>query len=574
MTFIAAVAAGAEAVMELERALAERVKSHDVNWVSDESRAVAWRAHHPWVSSKDDGDTLVVLDGRLHNLSGQGAAQAELLLHRYSVLGADLARGLLGDFVVIVLDRKRSRILVCRDPLGVRPWYQSSGSSKHVGATDVATLCSVSWVDQAVDEAVALDYLAGLDVSRGPTFHRGIKTLPTGSTWLSCKIETRTFRHHTWDIRPEPNTTWDEAVQRCRGVLDEAVRCRVRALDSVTSELSGGLDSTAVVGTVLKLGFEDLVVGRLLFDGPRADEREYSDAAIRHWGLRAVSADPWLPTDEEWAELTEVMRRPPPDGNFIMSVGLYRAFQAADRFGCVTGLGGDDAFVSMPRESLVISAIQQHDVKELGRVLRADLQHPRQAWRQTWRPTLRHLTPRGRSRPPRYIAPVAAEEYGLTARFAARPVRLTGIDAIDARADGITSGYVAKILEDTALVDDLIGWRSAHPFLDPRLIRGTYGLNPWFPTRGGHRRALQVAAFGDRLPSAVRDRRDKAEFSGVMWARADIDASRRSILHGPLVDRGWLDIDGFKDLLVDAREGRANAALPFSRAVALDRWLR
>ncbi len=77
--------------------------------------AVAWAAKSPWIETYDDGDVLVVLDGRLHDVSSPPAGHAEVLLMRYRAQGVNLARGLLGDFVVIVLDRAcdedRCRIL-------------------------------------------------------------------------------------------------------------------------------------------------------------------------------------------------------------------------------------------------------------------------------------------------------------------------------------------------------------------------------------------------------------------------------------------------------------------------------
>lgn len=96
---------------------------------------------------------------------------------------------------------------------------------------------------------------------------------------------------------------------------------------------------------------------------------------------------------------------------------------------------------------------------------------------------------------------------------------------------------------------DSIGRRESHPFLDPRFIEATYGLDMWWPVRDGHTRALQAAAFSDRLPPLVAQRHSKADF-----------------------DFGWLDSTGFDMLLGKAKEGKANAAIPLSRCVSLDRW--
>jgi hypothetical protein len=151
---------------------------------------------------------------------------------------------------------------------------------------------------------------------------------------------------------------------------------------------------------------------------------------------------------------------------------------------------------------------------------------------------------------------------------------VTGVDAIDERIANITSGYDAAILEDRAGVGDLAGRRDSHPFLDPRLIEATYGLDPWWPSRGDHTRALQVAAYRDRLPPAVAERRSKADFSEVFWPQLLNDEVLSRVRTGPLAEAGWLDREGFSALVANAQKGIANAAIPLSRCVSLDRWMR
>jgi hypothetical protein len=153
--------------------------------------------------------------------------------------------------------------------------------------------------------------------------------------------------------------------------------------------------------------------------------------------------------------------------------------------------------------------------------------------------------------------------------------RLTGDPAVDERASGLTGGYVASILEESARVQDVSGWRSSHPMLDPRFIRATYGLNPWFACRGQADRALESSAYADRLPLEVRVRRDKAEFSQVFWP-GDPEAAEWGprLISGPLVNRGWVEPDRIATIVGGARRGQPYEALTFGRATAMDRWLR
>jgi len=573
MTFTLAVAAGTEAVDELRRSRGEQIRLGQVEWVRSGPHVVAWDARCPWIDVADDGDVLVVIDGRLHEpVSASG--DAIFIQRRYGRAGAAVARDLLGDFVAVILDRSRQRLVVARDPVGVRPWYHSTAGRRHTGASDVATLASLDWVDTSLNEHVAIEYLATITESRGETFHRGIRTLGPGSTWQSAGGVFHTFEHHTWQLEPELDLSWDDAAARCRSVLDTAVRSRLGGGGRATSELSGGLDSSSVVGTAVLLGHDDLLVGRLLFEGPQADERAYSDAVIERWGLEAISVPPWLPSAEECEDLGRVLQRPVPDPHFTMFSTLQRALVAAGGARGLTGAGGDDAFVAMRTGAMVVSAVKLRQRRVLADLARRTLGAPRQAGPALVRPTLGYLAEPWRT--PKigaWVSDAAAAAAQLSDRLRRRPERVTGIDAIDERLDGLTSGFMAAIFETRALVADETGKRDSHPFLDPRFVSATYGLDPWWPVRGGHYRALEAHAFRDRLPSLVADRLTKAGFAEVFWPALLDDQVTGRVRTGALAQLGWLDGDGFDTLVENAKRGMANAAIPLARCVLLDQWI-
>lgn len=573
MTFIAAVAAGDDAVASLARYCATRGAASAL-LARHADLAVAWAADCPWIHSDDDGSVLVLLDGALHNLPADEPNATQWLRRRYRQHGIQLARGLLGDFIVVVLDRATGLLLVARDPLGVRPWYFAGSGRKRVGASSVATLIAMPWVDTGLNENLAIEYLASVPLSRGETLHKGIHTLRPGQTWKYQDGEAETVEHHRWTLDWNLDLQWDEAAERCRTVLDEAVRCRLEPGVPAASDLSGGLDSSAVVGTVMKLGWTDLTVGRLMFDSPQADESRYSDAVINLWGLAQVEAPPWIPTEDEFAAMMKEFGRPPPDPNFTMFVTLHRTMLDGGRRTGLTGLGGDDAFTAVHVPSRIVSAVQLRQRAVVGKLLRTSLQHPRQGWSGMIKPVARHLAGRGGESLPEWVSARAAGQAGLGSLFRQRAARITGIDAFDERLGQMTTGYDAWALEDRALIGDWIGRRESHPYLDPRFVTATYGLDPWWPVRGGHDRALQVHAYRDRLPAVVADRRSKAEFSEVVWPQLLTQSALTAVRTGPLRELGWLDTDGFDAIAGAAERGRADAALPLSRCVSLDRWLR
>lgn len=535
---------------------------------------VAWDPACHWVDHCDDGDVLAVVDGNVHDpLPGAGGAAA-LVARRYRDLGARFARGLLGDVVAVVLDRRQGRLLVARDPLGARPWYRSSRGGDHAGATDVATLARLGWVDTEIDTRTAIEHLAARSSSLGRTFHEGIRTLLPGHTWVVEQGRARTVEHHRWALEPDLDIGWDDAVERCRELLDLTVLARLGRGEPVAFELSGGLDSSAVVGTAARRGIDDLVAARLVFEGAGGDERSYSNAVATHWSVPLVSEAPWWPGPDERLELARRIARPLPDPHFVMFAGLHRRLRADGRLLSLTGLGGDDAFVTSSLATRLVGAIRLRRPADVRAMVGGNLWPPRRAWTVVARPTLHHLAPWRGDRLPEWVSGTAATAADLPALFRQRAPVVTGIDAIDERIANLTSGYDAAVLERQAIVSDLAGRRGTHPFLDPRFIEATYGLDPSWPARQGHTRALQVAAYRDRLPPLVADRRSKAEFSEVFWPQLLADDVLHRVRTGPLAERGWLDRGGFDRLVVRARGAMPNAAIPLARCVSLDEWLR
>ena len=576
MTFTASVAAGAESCDSLSRLCETRLDDGQFALARHDDLLVAWSATCPWIQTHEEGGVLVVLDGRLHNLPCATGNQAKGIWERYRAAGSKVARDLLGDFVVIVLDRPRKTLLVARDPVGVRPWYQAAAGRWHAAASDLATLVSLPSVDTSINEPIAIEYLAAVEESRGETLYRGIRTLGPGETWYRAAGRAATVRHLRWDLEPELDISWEDAAERCRAVFEEAVLCRLSTDQPATAELSGGLDSSTVAGTLVKVGRTDLIVGRMVFDGPRADERTYSDAVIERWGLRHVSARPWIPGHRERHELTHLLRRPCPDANFTMFATLHRSLLELGRRDGLTGLGGDDAFVASGIGSRVVSAVKLRRRGVLGELASAVIRHPAESWSQVLRPTAGYLAApwRGHRRVPGWVTKRAAAEGDLPSLLGRQAERVTGIDAIDERGSNFTSGYNASILQTRAVLSDWLGRRESHPFLDPRFVRATYGLDPWWPTRGGHYRALHVEAFGDRLPSVVARRLTKADFSEVFWPQVLDDHELAKVRTGPLATYGWLDRPGFDALVVNAKKGMANSAIPLFRCLSLDRWMR
>ncbi len=234
----------------------------------DELRALGYQFH-------SDGDTEVLLKG-------------------YHAWGEALLPKLNGMFAFAIWERDSERLFLARDRLGVKPLYLSDDGTRLRFASTLPALLQGGDIDGALDP-VALDhYLNFHAVVPAPrTLLAGVQKLPP-ATWLRIERDGRREQRRWWQLDFGPRA--DEAGLQLEGwterVLDglrQAVQVRQRAALDVGVLLSGGLDSSLLVGLLHEAGVKDLATFSIGFEdagGERGDEFHYSDLIARHYGTR------------------------------------------------------------------------------------------------------------------------------------------------------------------------------------------------------------------------------------------------------------------------------------------------
>ena len=234
----------------------------------DELRALGYQFH-------SDGDTEVLLKG-------------------YHAWGEALLPKLNGMFAFAIWERDTERLFLARDRLGVKPLYLSDDGTRLRFASTLPALLQGRDIDSALDP-VALDhYLNFHAVVPAPrTLLAGVKKLPP-ATWLRIERDGRRVERRWWqlDFGPRADETGLQLEDWSERVLDglrQAVQVRQRAALDVGVLLSGGLDSSLLVGLLHEAGVTDLATFSIGFEdagGERGDEFFYSDLIARHYGTR------------------------------------------------------------------------------------------------------------------------------------------------------------------------------------------------------------------------------------------------------------------------------------------------
>ncbi|MBA4788136.1 MAG: hypothetical protein H2042_00405 [Rhizobiales bacterium] len=222
-------------------------------------------------------------------------AESDLLLRAWETWGEGTPHHLVGDFAFAVWDAAERRLHLVRDFLGQRPLFYHLGDRFTAFASMARGLHALDGVPVAPDLDRLRDYLALAPMRGEASFFAGISRVEPGEhVTLGPGGRVARDAWYGWDRIPPVRLARDEDyVEAFRDTFDRAVSDRLRASVPVASQLSGGLDSTAVTATAARMLAER---GRRL-------------RAYTHVPLAGVAlADAETRNGNEWALAQEVAK--------------------------------------------------------------------------------------------------------------------------------------------------------------------------------------------------------------------------------------------------------------------------
>lgn len=230
------------------------------------------------------------LSGRGHRFTSH--SDTEVILRGYLEWGEDVVHRLQGMFAFAITERDSGRVLLGRDRLGIKPLYWSRSADAVRFASSLPALVAAGGVDTRIDPVALHHYLTFHSVVPAPhTILRGVRKLSPGTLMRIEPDGTSTERAY-WEpsFTRDPERArwserdWEEAII---DALRTAVERRLVADVPVGALLSGGLDSSLIVGLLAEAGQHGLAtfsIGFESFGGERGDEFVYSDLVARHYG--------------------------------------------------------------------------------------------------------------------------------------------------------------------------------------------------------------------------------------------------------------------------------------------------
>jgi asparagine synthase (glutamine-hydrolysing) len=217
-------------------------------------------------------------------------SDTEVILVGYCHWGKNVLQHLNGMFAFAIYDSSKNKLFIARDRLGIKPLFYHLSAAGITWSSEIKSVLKADWVSHQVNwESLFENYQLQTTPSPDTCFEE-IYSLEPGH-WMELNITTRQFtKQQYWQIPvgKEPiNITKQEAAEYLDKKLQSIVKMQLRSDVSVTSLMSGGIDSTTLTAICSKL-HPDFHCYSLGFDGSGkgADELPQAQAMARMLGIR------------------------------------------------------------------------------------------------------------------------------------------------------------------------------------------------------------------------------------------------------------------------------------------------
>jgi len=246
-------------------------------------------AHQPMCN--EDGKIWVVFNGEIYNFqdiridlkrSGhifKSKSDTEVILHGYEEWGVECLNHFRGMFAFAIWDSRLQRLFMARDRLGKKPLVYFHQNGSFAFASEIKALLQIPGVERKVNNSGLHHYLTYQYVPSPDTIFEGIKKLPPAHYLLydrNGNIRIERYWKLKFNSRQKTHADVQEFSDLIRTELEESVKLRLISDVPLGAFLSGGIDSSLVVGIMAKLNRKPVKTFSIGFEEKGFDELSYA----------------------------------------------------------------------------------------------------------------------------------------------------------------------------------------------------------------------------------------------------------------------------------------------------------
>jgi asparagine synthase (glutamine-hydrolysing) len=488
-------------------------------------------------------------------------SDSETILAAYIQWGADCLEKLKGMFAFAIWDKSTRTLFIARDRLGVKPLYYYQDHENFLFASELRAIIASTLIPKKLDEEALAGYFAYQSFHEPQSPVAGIRQLPAGSYIIVSRSGVEIKKY--WDItQPTREEMGDlpSVQKRIRALLLQSVERRLVSDVPVAAFLSGGIDSSAVVGLMAEIAEapQTFTIG---FSEEEYDESSYAALIAKKFNTRHhnIHLQPSVFLDELSTALNSMDI---PSGDGINSYVVSKAIRQQGIKVALSGVGGDELFAGYPIFNQWLSLYGKKAIWKLPVFLRRWMMMAKDKSSKALRmqqlmqlpacditsvyPVLRQVIPNAALKK---LTRLPRTETALQKNLARHRDTLSKFPLLSQVSLAEYMGYTANtLLKDTDQMSMAVALEVREPFFDHELIEYVVQVpdaykKPTYP------KSLLVESLGDLLPSEIVHRKKqgfllpwevwmKNELRG--FCNGKIEAvSQRSFIQGSALRDYW-----------------------------------
>ncbi len=556
----------------------------------------------------EDGSVQLVFNGEIYNFQDlrkglvanghvfRSNSDSEVIVHLYEELGDRAIDRLDGMFGLALWDERQQRLLLARDRSGKKPLFTYTNADRVVFASEPKALLGHPDLDIEVDaDAVPYYFLHGY-VPHPQTIYKGVRHVESGTVVTFDRHGQESARRY-WqltfpEVRLKPDATLQtrvEAAKRVRELVTAAVQRRLVSDVPLGAFLSGGLDSTIIVGLMSQLMTEPVRTFSLGFEGDSDfDETAIARATAARFGTRHTEFKVTPSAIDLLDTLVYHHDGPFADSSAIPTY-LVSKLTREHVTVALTGDGGDEVFAGYLRFGAALAADRVPQwAGQAGAALLSFLPTPRNE---------RQLVARGRrfmraarlSRQERLVAwaGVFYDDLGQLLGVGSGPAidpchhirDLGGIEGASPLNQLLAANFHSYLHDDLLVKADRMSMANSlearAPFLDRDLMEYVATLPDNYKLDGRTTKAILREAFADLVPAQVQQGAKRG--FGVpldAWFRGELrDQLSDTVLAPSAKLRAFVDQAYIRQLVTAHLDRKANHGHRLWTLLTFERWL-
>lgn len=546
--------------------------------------------HQPMAN--EDETVWIVFNGEIYNFASlredllkrghrfRTHSDTETIVHAWEEFGEACVEHLRGMFAFAIWDSRQKVLFIARDRLGIKPLYYYRDKDRFAFASEMKSLLEVPEIPRSLNTPALMEFLRHRYVIAPHTMMEGIKKLEPGHT-IVVKETGATIRRY-WDVPQGEarHVNESQAIEQAGALVEECIRMHLVSDVPLGAFLSGGIDSSVVVGLMHRLGVGDIKTFSIGYDSPES-ELKYARIVADHFHtdhhelrLTPVAFQDILP------KIVWHMDEPVGDQ---ASIPLYYLSEFARRKVTValSGEGSDELFGGYPIYARMLQFERWNRIPGVGlagKVLASVAGDTK---------IRKYAQMLGQPLEERYggVGMLFSRQQVDDLALARSSARLEGVaSAYRRRCDGTALSRMSYVDLKTWLADDLLvkadRMSMAHslelrvPFLDHVLVEFAAGLPDSLKVRDGITKYVLKKWAEPLLPREIIYRSKKGfPVPTKSWFRGDLAGfARETLLASDSVSRTLFSPAALENLL--AMHQREDRSEQIYSLLVLDQWCR